>query len=179
MYPKDLSEPKYEFLIKNRENAGLKYLNDSKAFIECSNTMDDVYENIDDYNPSRKRKVLIIFDDMIAGIMTNKKFQAIIKELFIRCRKLNISLVFITQSYFSVPKDVGLNSTHYLIIKISNKRELQNISINHSADIDYKDFMKTYREWTREPYSFLTIDTTLPSTNPLKLKKNCLILYKN
>ena len=178
MYPKDLSEPKYEFLIKNRENAGLKYLNDSKPFIECSNTMDDVYENIDDYNPSRKRKVLIIFDDMIAGIMTNKKFQAIIKELFIRCRKLNISLVFITQSYFSVPKDVGLNSTHYLIIKISNKRELQNISINHSADIDYKDFMKTYREWTREPYSFLTIDTTLPSTNPLKLKKNCLILYK-
>ena len=179
MYPKDLSEPKYEFLIKNRENAGLKYLNDSKAFIECSNTMDDVYENIDDYNPSRKRKVLIIFDDMIAGIMTNKKFQAIIKELSITCRKLNISLVFITQSYFSVPKDVGLNSTHYLIIKISNKRELQNISINHSADIDYKDFMKTYREWTREPYSFLTIDTTLPSTNPLKLKKNCLRLYKN
>ena len=123
MYPKDLSEPKYEFLIKNRENAGLKYLNDSKAFIECSNTMDGVYENIDDYNPSRKRKVLIIFDDMIAGIMTNKKFQAIIKELFIRCRKLNISLVFITQSYFSVPKDVRLNSAHYLIMKINNKRD--------------------------------------------------------
>ena len=91
---------------------------------------------------------------MIADIMCNKKCQAIIKELFIRCRKLNISLVFITQSYFSVPKDIRLNSTHHLIMKISNKRELQNIAINHSADIDHKDFMKTYRECIREPYSF-------------------------
>ena len=122
--------------------------------------MDDVYENINDYNPSRKRKILIVFDCMIADIMTNKKFQAIIKELFIRCRKLNISLVFITQSYFSVPKDVRLNSTHYLIMKINNKREFQNIAINHSADIDYQDFMKTYRECTRELSKFLTIDTT-------------------
>ena len=105
--------------------------------------MNDVYENIDDYNPSRKRKVLtIVFDDMIADIMTNKQFKAIIKELFIRCRKLNISLVFITQSYFSVPKDVRLNSTHYLIMKINNRKELQNIAINHSADIDYNDFVR-------------------------------------
>ena len=129
LYAKDLSEPKYEYLIKNCENVGIKHLNDSKAFIECSNTMNDVYENIDNYNPNRKRKILIVFDDMIADIMTNKKFQSIIKELFIRCRKLNISLVFITQSYFSVPKDVRLNSTHYLIMKINDKRELQNISI--------------------------------------------------
>ena len=129
LYAKDLSEPKYEFLIKKREDAGIKHFNDTKAFIECSNTMDDVYENIDNYNPSRKRKILIVFDDMIADIMSNKKFQAIIKELFIRCRKLNISLLFITQSYFSVPKDVRLNSTHYLIIKIINKKELQNIAI--------------------------------------------------
>ena len=92
--------------------------------------------------------------------------------MFIRCRKLNISLVFITQSYFSVPKDVRLNSTHYLIIKISNKRELQNIAINHSADIDYKGFRKIYRECIRELHSFLTIDTTLP------VEKNCLILTK-
>ena len=99
LYAKDLSEPKYEFLIKKREDAGIKHFNDTEAFIECSNTMDDVYENIDNYNPSRKRKILIVFDDMIADIMTNKKFQAIIKELFIRCRKLNISLVFITQSF--------------------------------------------------------------------------------
>ena len=83
--------------------------------------MDDVYENIHDYNPNRRRKILIVFDDMIADIMTNKKFQAIIKELFIRCRKLNISLAFITQSYFSVPKNVRLNSTHCLIMKINNK----------------------------------------------------------
>ena len=102
--------------------------------------MDDVYENINDYNPIRKRKKLIVFDNIIADIMNNKNFQAIIKELFIRCRKLNISLAFITQSYFSVPKDVRLNSTHYLIMKINNKRELQNIAINHSADIDYEEF---------------------------------------
>ena len=123
LYAKDLSEPKYEFLIRNHKNAGIKHLNDSKAFIECSNTMDDVYENIDDYNPNRKRKILIIFDDMIVDIMTNKKFEAIIKELFIRCRKLNIYLVFITQSYFSVPQDVRVNSTHYLIMKINNKKK--------------------------------------------------------
>ena len=132
-------------MIRNRKNAGIKHLNDSKTFIECSNTMNDVYENIDNYNPNRKRKILIVFDDMIADIMTNKKFQSIIKELFIRCRKLNISLVFITQSYFSVPKDVRLNSTHYLIMKINNKKELQNIATNHSVGIDYKDFMKIYR----------------------------------
>ena len=104
MYAKDLNGPKYEFLIKKHEDAGIKHFNDLNAFTECSSTMDDVYENIDEYNPNRQRKILIVFDDMIAGIMTNKKFQAIIKELFIRCRKMNASLVFITQSYFSVPK---------------------------------------------------------------------------
>ena len=95
-------------MIKTREDAGIKHFIDSNTFIECSNTMDDVYENIDDYNPSRKRKILIVFDDMIAGIMTSKKFQTVIKQLFIRCRKTNISLVFITQSHFTVPKDVRL-----------------------------------------------------------------------
>ena len=173
MYAKDVSEPKYEFLIKKREDAGIKHLNDSNAFIECSNTMDDVYENID-CNPSRKTKILIVFGDMIEDIMTNKKFRVIIKELFIRCRKLNISLVFITQSYFFVPKDVRLNSTHYLIMKINNKRELQNIAINHSADIDYKDFVKIYRECTKKPYSFLTIDTRLPASDPLSFRKKFL-----
>ena len=133
--------------------------------------MDGVYEKIDHYNPNRKRKVLIVFDDMIADIMTNKNFQSIINELFIRCRKINISLVFITQSYFSVPKDVRLNSTHYLIMKINKKRESQNIAINHSADIDFKDFIKIYRKCTKEPYNFLTIDTTLPSTNTLRFRK--------
>ena len=116
---------------------------------------------------------------MIADTMTNKKFQAIIKELFIRCRKLNISLVFITQSYFFVPKEVRLNSTHYLIMKIHNKRELQQFAINHSADIDYKDFMKIHSKCTSETYSFLTIDTTLPANDSLRFKKNLLLPYKN
>ena len=112
LYAKDLSEPKYEFLINNREKAGIKNYNDPTAFIEDSNTMDDVFSNIDDYNPKRKRRTLIAFDDMIADIMTNKNFQSIIKELFIRCKKLNISIVCMTQSYFRTPKDARLNSTH-------------------------------------------------------------------
>ena len=179
MYAKDLSEPKYKYLIKKRKDLGIKHLNNLKGFIECSNSMDAVYKNINDYNPNRKRKILIVFDDMIADIMTNKEFEAIIKELFIRCRKLNISLLFITQSYFSVPKDVRLDSTHYLIMKINNNRELQNIAINHSADIDYKDFIKIYRECTKEPYNFLTIDTTLPASDPLRFRKNLFDSYKN
>ena len=96
LYAIDLSEPKYEYLIKRREDAGIKNTNNPNAFMVCSNTMDDSYEDIDNYNPKRNKKVLIVFDVMIADIMTNKKFEAIIKELFIRCRKLNISIVFIT-----------------------------------------------------------------------------------
>ena len=179
MYARDLNERKYKILIKKRENAGIKNLNDLNAFMECSNMMDDVYENINDYNSSRKRKILIVFDDMIADIITNKKFQSIIKELFISCRKLNISLVFITQSYCSIPKDVRLNSTYYLIMKINNKRELQNIAINHFADIDYQDFIKIYRECTKEPYNFLTIDTKLRTSDPLRFRKNLFDSYKN
>ena len=145
--------------------------------------MNDVYENIDNCNPNKKRNILISFDDMIADIMNNQKFQAIIKELFIRCRNLIISLVLIFQSYFSVPKDVRLNSTHYLIIKINNTRELQLIiaviAVNHSADIDYKDFMKIYRESTKEPNSLLTIDTTLPAGDPLRRRKDLLPSHEN
>ena len=106
LYARDLSEPKYEYLIKKGEDARIKDVNNPNAFIESSNTMDNVYENINDYDPIRKRKKLIVLSDMIPDIMANKIFQAIVKELFIRCRKLNISLVFITQSYFSVPKYV-------------------------------------------------------------------------
>ena len=98
LYARDLNQPKHKILIKKREGAEIKYLNNLNTFIECSDTMDDVYESIHDYNSNRKRKVFIVFDD-IAVIMTNEEFQAIIKELFIRCRKLNISLVFITQSF--------------------------------------------------------------------------------
>ena len=112
---------------------------------------------------------------MIADIMTNKRLRTITKELFIRCKKLNISLVFITQSYFSDPKDVRLNSTHYLIMKINNRKELQNIAINHSADIDYKDFMKIYRECTKEPYNCLTIESTLPASDPLRFRQKLFV----
>ena len=179
MYARDLSEPKYEYLIKKHEDAGMKHLNNPNAFIECSNMMDDVYKNINDYNPSRKWKIFIVFDDMIVDITTNEKFQTIIKKFFIRRRKLNISLVFITQSYFSIPKDVRLNSTHYFIMKINNKRELQNIAINHFADIDYQDLMKIYKECTKELFNFLTIDTTLAVSNPLRFRKNLFDFYKN
>ena len=134
--------------------------------------MRDVYKNIEDYNLGRERKILIVFDDMIADMINNKKLNPIVTELFIGGRKLNISIVFITQSYFKVPKDVRLNSTHFFIMKILNKRELQQIALNHSSDIDFKDFMKIYKECTKEPYSFLVNDTTLQSDNPLRFRYN-------
>ena len=170
LYAKDLEEPKYQLLIKKREQAGIKNLKDKNAFKEYSNNMDDICDDINDYNKKRKRKVLIVFDDMISHVTFNKKAQKVLKELFIRCRKLNISLCFLTQSYFSVPKDVRLNCTHYVIFKLNNKRELQNIVINHSADIDYKDFVKICRDCTKKPYHFLTIDTTQPIDK--RFKKN-------
>ena len=130
--------------------------------------MQDVYKNIEEYNLGRKRKVLLVFDDMIADMINNKKLNPIVTELFIRGRKFNISIAFITQSYFKVPKHVQLNSEHFFITKIPNKRELQQIALNHSSDTDFKNFMKIYKKCTAEPYSFLVNDTTLPSDNPLK-----------
>ena len=114
MYAKDPHEAKYQYLINIREKVGLKCFNDPKAFIEYSNDMCDVYKNIDEYNIDKEHKILIVFDDIIADIITNKKLNSIVTELFIRGRKLNISLVFIIQSYFKVPKDVRLNTTHFL-----------------------------------------------------------------
>ena len=108
---------------------------------------------------------------MIVDLINNKNLNSIVTELFIRGRKLNISLVFITQSYFKFPKDVRLNTTHFFIAKIPNKRELQEIAINHSSDISTKDFANIYRECTAEPYSFLVNDTTLASDNPLRFRK--------
>ena len=134
--------------------------------------MHDVYNNIDDYNPNKEDKILIVFDDMIADMIHNEKLNSIVTELFIRGRKLNISLVFITQSYFKVPKDVRLNTSHFVIAKIPSKRKLQQIAINHSSDIITKDFANIYRKCTDEPYSFLVIDTILASNNPLKFRKN-------
>ena len=106
----------------------LKYLNNSKVFIEYSNDMYDIHKNIEEYNPKKKQKILIVFDDMIADLLSNKKPNLVVTELFIRGRKLNISLVFITQSYFAVLKNVRLNSTHYFVMKIPNKRELSQIT---------------------------------------------------
>ena len=133
--------------------------------------MCDVYKNIDEYNVDKDRKILIVFDDMIADIIKNKKLNLIVTELFIRGRKLNISLVFITQSYFKVPKDVRLNTTQFFISKILNKRDLQQIVMNHSSDISTKDFINIYRKCTAEPYWFLVNDTTLASDNPLRFRK--------
>ena len=142
--------------------------------MEYSNDMQDVYENIEDYNPIKSRKILIVFDDMIDDMINNNKLNPIVTELFIRGRKLIISIVFITQSYFKVPKDVRLNSTHFPIMKIPNKSELQQIALNHSSDVDFKDFMQIYKKCTTEPYSFLVNDTTLPSDDPLRYRKNLL-----
>ena len=114
LYAKDPYETKYQYLINKREKVGLDHFNDPRVFIEYSNDMQDVYKNIEDYNPGKKRKILIVFDDMIADMINNKKLNPIVTELLIRGRKLNISIVFITQSYFKVPKDIRLNSTHFL-----------------------------------------------------------------
>ena len=124
MYTKDPYEAKYQYLINKREGVGINHFKDPKAFIEYSNDMHDVYKNIDDYNPDKENKILIVFDDMIADMIHNKKLNPIVTELFIRGRKLNVSLVFITQSYFKVPKDVRLNTTHFFISKMFIKREL-------------------------------------------------------
>ena len=151
MYAKDPCEDKYQFLINKRESIGLKHFNDPKAFIEYSNDIPDVYKNINDYNPNQENKILIVFDDMIADMINNKRLNSTVTEIFIRGRKLNISLVFITQSYFKVPKDVRLNTTHVFIMKIPNKIELQQIAKSHSSDIDFKDFINIYKKGTNEP----------------------------
>ena len=154
LYAKDPYEAKYQFLINKIESIRLKDFNDPKPFIDYSNDVQDVYKNIDECNSCKKYKILIVFDGMIVDMINNKKLNSIVTELFIRGRKLNISLVFITQSYFKVPKHVRLNSTHFFIMKIPNKRELQQIALNHLSDIDFKDFIKIYKKCTAEPYPF-------------------------
>ena len=141
LYAKDPYEARYQFLINKRENIGLKHFNNPKALIEYSNDMQDVYKKIEEYNISKKRQVLIVFDDMIAGIIHHKNLNAVVTELFIRDRKLNISIVFITESYFKLAKDVRLNSTNFFSMKISSKRELQQIVLDHSSDNDLKYFI--------------------------------------
>ena len=169
-YAKDIHEPKYEYLINKREQAGIKNLNDPQAFIEYSDDMNDVIDDINNYNKNRDKKVLIVFDDMIADIEHNKNFKRIIKELFYRARKINVSTVFITQSYFRALKDTRLNSTHYILMKIGNKKELKRIAEEKSSHLEYKDFFKMYNYCTEEPYSFMLIDTR--PTASVTFKKN-------
>ena len=140
LYAKDIGKEKYQILINKREQAGLKNLNDSKAFKEYSDDMDDLVDDINNYNKNKDKKVLIVFDDMIADIEYNKNFKRIIKELFYRAHKINLSIVFITQSYFRALKDARLNSTHYILIKIGNKKELKRIAEEKSGHLDYKVF---------------------------------------
>ena len=157
IYAKDNDEDKYQYLINKKEQAGIKNLNDPHAFIEYSNDMNDVLEDINNCNKKRDKKVLIIFDDMIADIMRSEKFKAIVKELFIRSRKLNISIVFITQSYFRTPKDARLNSTRYILMEIGNKKELKSIVEENSGHLDFNNFLKIYNYCTKDPYSFMMV----------------------
>ena len=174
LYAKVPYKAKYQYLTNKREKVGLDHFKDPKAFMEYSNDMEDVYKNVEHYNPRKKRKILIVFDDMIADMINNKKINPVVTELFIRGRKLDISIVFITQSYFKLPKDVRLNSTHFFITKIPNKIELQQIALNHSSDIDFKNFIKIYKKCTVEPYSFLVNDTSLPSDDSIRFRKKLL-----
>ena len=178
LYAKDLAEPKYEFLINNRKNAGIKHFNDSTEYTEYSDDMNDVYADISNYKKKRENKVLIVFDDMIADIEYNKNFKKMIKELFYRGRKMNISIVFITQCYFRALKDARLNSTHYVLIKIGNKKELRSIAEEKSGNVDYKDFLKMYNYCTSEPYCFMTIDAR-PNATMVFRKNFTEIPYKN
>ena len=170
-------EVKYQYLINKREDVGIDYFNDPKDFIEYSNDMRDVYKNINYYNPDKENKILIVFDDMIADMIHNKKLDSIVTELFIRGRKLNISLVFIAQSYFKIPKDVRMNTNHFFTTKIQNRRELREIAIGNSTDISTKNFTNIYRECTAEPYSFFVNNTALASNNPLRFRKNLFDIY--
>ena len=122
LYVKDPLEPKYQLLINGRENVGIKILKSPKAFIDYSQTINDVYEKLEDCNPTKKKRVLIVFDDMIADMECNKKLSPIVTELFLRGRKLIISLAFISQSYFKVSKTIILNATDYFIMKTPKKR---------------------------------------------------------
>ena len=148
-----------------------------KLLIEYSNDMDNVYENIDEYNIDKERKILMVFDDMIADMIDNKDLNSIVTNLFIRCRKVNLSLAFITQSYFKVLKNVRLSTTHFFIMKIPNKREFQQIALNYSSDISTKELIQIHKKFTAEPYSFLVNDTMLASDNPLRFRKNLFNIY--
>ena len=139
--------------------------------------MQDVYKNIEEYNIGKKRKILIVFDDMIVDMINNKKLNPAVTELFIKGRKWDISIFFITQLHFKVPKDVRLNSTHFLIMTVLNKREIQQMALNHSSDIEFKDFIKIYENVLLDHILFWLM-IQLPSDNSLRSRKNLLNKYK-
>ena len=142
LHAKDPYKAKYQYLNNKREKVGLDHFKDPTAFMKYSDDTQDVYKNIEEYNSGKERKVLIVLDDMIGDIINNKKLNPVAAELFIRGIRLGISIVFITQSYSKVPKDVRLNSAHFFIPKIPNKRELQQTALNHSSDIDLKNALQ-------------------------------------
>ena len=131
-------------------------------------------KNIEECNPNKKQKILIVFDAVIADMLSNKTPNLIVIEAFIRGRKPNIYLVFMTKSYFAVPENIRLNLTNYFVMKIQNKRELQQIAFYHSSDIDFQNFMNLYKKCTSKLHSFLVIDTTLVSDNSSRFRKNLL-----
>ena len=136
--------------------------------------MKNVYQSIDEHNPGKKKKVLLVFHDMVDDVTPNKKLHLVTTELFIRCQKLNISLVFITQSFFHTPKSVTLNTTHFIIMKIPNRQKLLEIAINHLSDTDFGEFKRLVRKCTAESHSIFITDITLPSENALRFQKNLL-----
>ena len=145
-------------LINRRKKVEIKKSKNPKTFIDYSQTINDVYEHLEDNNSTKKKKVLIVFYDRIVDMESKKKLSPVVTEFFLRGRKLNISHPFISQSYFQVPKTIRLNATHYFIIKTPNKRELQQIASNHLPEINFKNFMKPYKDYTKEPYSLLVKD---------------------
>ena len=152
LYIKDPFQSKYQLLINGREKLGIKTLKNKKSFIDYSQTIDAVNENLEDHNPTKKRRVLTVFHDVIADLELNETLSPTVTELLLRGRKLNILLFFISQPYFKVPK--RLNVTYYFIVNIPNKIELQQITSNHLSEIDFKNFMKLYKDYIKEPCCF-------------------------
>ena len=163
LYAKDPYQAKYQFLINKSESTRLKHFNVSKAFIEYSDDLVDIYKNIGEYSKNKKRKILIVFDDIIADI--HCKLNPRVTGLFIIGRK-HFSCFY----YNLILLYFRLNISHYFIMKIPNKRKLQHTAFNHSSDIDFRDFMNFYKKHTAKPYPFLVIDATLTSDNPLERK---------
>ena len=154
LYAKEPYEVKYQLLIKKREGTSIKYLNCWKAFIEYSNDVDDIHKDIEEYNQNEKRKMLIEFDDMIVDMLSDKKLNPVVTELFIRGKQLQVSLVFITQSYFAVPKNTRLNSIQYFVMKIPNKGEIQQNAFSYSSDTDFQKFTNFHKKYMQSHIFF-------------------------